>query len=317
MKCLVTGAAGFIGFHVSKSLLQDSIEVLGIDNINDYYDKTLKLNRIDNLNFFKNFKFKRADISNRLQLEKIFITFKPDKVINLAAQAGVRYSIDNPYAYLDSNLTGFLNILEMCKKFDIKGLIYASSSSVYGNSKKIPFNIEHRTDKPIAFYGATKKANELMAYTYSHLYGLRTTGLRYFTVYGPWGRPDMALHIFTKYIISKEKLTVYNNGNMKRDFTYIDDVVIATKNALIKNYKCEIFNIGRSRSEKLMDMVKVIEGCLNLKADICYEPIQPGDIKESFANISKTTKMLNYNPQTNIDLGIPIFIEWYKKYYKI
>ena len=315
MKILVTGAAGFIGFHLSKSLLDDGFEVLGIDNINDYYDPNLKYARLEQLKPNKNFTFEKIDIADRESLTKAFIDFKPNKVVNLAAQAGVRYSIENPYAYMDANLVGFLNIIELCRHNNVEGLIYASSSSVYGGNTKIPFSVEDRVDKPIALYGATKRANELIACSYSHLYSLHTTGLRYFTVYGPWGRPDMAMFIFTKKILVGEPIPVFNNGNMKRDFTYIDDIIAGTKAAIDKNYKCEVFNLGNHRSEQLMDVVSLIEQNLGRKAEINFLPMQPGDVPESFADIDKSSEMLNFKPTTNVDVGIGKFINWYNEFY--
>ena len=311
-KILVTGAVGFIGFHLCKSFLDDDHEVLGIDNINDYYDPHLKNARLDILNNYDNFTFKKVDIADRETLTEIFTQFKPIKVINLAAQAGVRYSIKNPYAYTDSNLVGFINIIELCRQQKVEGLIYASSSSVYGENKKIPFSIEDRVDKPISLYGATKRSNELIAYSYSHLYGLNTTGLRYFTVYGPWGRPDMAMFIFTKKILAGEKIAVFNNGDMRRDFTYIDDIISGTRAAVNKNYKCEIFNLGNHKSEQLMYMISLIEKELNKKAIIDFQPMQKGDVKESFADIKYSKKMLSFVPNTPISKGIPLFINWYK-----
>jgi len=314
MKIIVTGAAGFIGFHLCKSLLDDDYEVLGIDNINDYYDPNLKLARLDQLKPYKKFKFEKVDIANRESITKSFQSFKPNKVVNLAAQAGVRYSIKNPYAYMESNMVGFLNVIELCRHNDIEGLIYASSSSVYGRNHKIPFSVGDRVNKPLALYGATKRANELIAHSYSHLYGLHTTGLRYFTVYGPWGRPDMAMFIFTKKILAGKPIPVFNNGNMKRDFTYIDDIINGTRAAIHKNYKCEIFNLGNHKSERLMDVVSLIEQNLGKKAEIKFLPMQPGDVKESFAEINKTIEKLDFMPKTTIDVGIPKFISWYKKY---
>ena len=313
-KILVTGSAGFIGFHLSKSLLEDDYEVLGIDNVNDYYDPNLKWARLDILKKYKNFKFERIDISHREDLTTAFTKFKPNKVVNLAAQAGVRYSIENPYAYMDANLVGFLNIIELCRHNNVEGLIYASSSSVYGGNTKIPFSVEDRVDNPISLYAATKKANELIANTYSHLYGLHTTGLRFFTVYGPWGRPDMAMYLFTDKILKGIPIQVFNHGNMKRDFTYIDDIIAGTRSAIDKNYPCEIFNLGNHRSEELMDVVHLIEENLGKKAIIDFQPMQPGDVKESFADIEKSTKLLGYKPTTNVDVGIRNFINWYNKY---
>ena len=317
MKILVTGSAGFIGFHLSKSLLEDDYEVLGIDNVNDYYDPNLKLARLEQLKPYKNFKFERIDISHREDLTTAFTKFKPNKVVNLAAQAGVRYSIENPYAYMDANLVGFLNIIELCRHNNVEGLIYASSSSVYGGNTKIPFSVEDRVDNPISLYAATKKANELIANTYSHLYELPTTGLRFFTVYGPWGRPDMAMYLFTDKILNNKPIQVFNHGNMRRDFTYIDDIITGTRSAIDKNYPCEIFNLGNHRSEELMDVVHLIEENLGKKAIINFQPMQPGDVKESFADIEKSTKLLGYKPTTNVDVGIGNFVEWYRAYYGI
>ena len=313
-RIIVTGAAGFIGFHLSKSLLKDNYSVYGIDNLNDYYCTTLKKNRLNELNKFPNFQFKKIDICNRIELKNIFENFKPNKVVNLAAQAGVRYSILNPYAYLDSNLIGFLNIIELSRKYEIEGFIYASSSSVYGGNLKNPFSVDDRVDNPISLYAATKKSNELIANSYSHLYNLHTTGLRFFTVYGPWGRPDMAMYIFVERIKSNKVIDVYNHGNMKRDFTYIDDIISGTRSAIDKNYKCEIFNLGNNKCEKLMDMVKIIENTLNKKAKISFKPMQLGDVPESYADIDKTKDMLDFNPKTNIDVGIKNFYKWYEKY---
>jgi len=316
-KILVTGSAGFIGYHLCKSLLDDDYEILGIDNINDYYDSNLKLARLEQLKAYKNFKFEKVDIANRESLTKVFTDFNPKKVVNLAAQAGVRYGSENPYVYMESNLVGFLNIIELCRHNDVKSFIYASSSSVYGSNKKIPFSVEDRVDKPIALYGATKKANELIAYSYSDLYDLHTTGLRYFTVYGPFGRPDMAMFIFTKNILEGKPISVFNNGNMKRDFTYIDDIIKGTRAAIENNYKCQIFNLGNHKSEQLMDMIALIEKELGKKAKIDFQPMQPGDVKESFADISHSKKLLGFEPKTNLDIGIKKFINWYKNHYNV
>jgi UDP-glucuronate 4-epimerase len=316
VKILVTGVAGFIGYHLCKSLLEDDYVVLGIDNINDYYDPDLKLARLEQLIPYKNFKFKKVDIADRESIAQTFQSFKPAKVVNLAAQAGVRYSMENPYAYMDSNLVGFLNIIELCRHNEIDGLTYASSSSVYGGNEKIPFSTEDRVDNPISLYAASKKSNELIANAYSHLYGLNTTGLRFFTVYGPWGRPDMALFIFTKNILEGVPIPVFNHGEMKRDFTYIDDIISGTRAAIDSNYKCEIFNLGNHKSERLMDVVSLIELNLGKKAEIKFLPMQPGDVSESFADIDKSVKKLDFKPLISIRRGIPLFIEWYKKFYK-
>lgn len=316
-KIVVTGAAGFIGYHFSKSLLIEGNVVLGIDNMNDSYDPDLKHARLDVLQSYQNFSFKKVDIADKEKLKTSCMSFQPEKIVHLAAQAGVRYSIENPYAYLDSNLTGFLNILEFCRHNRVESLIYASSSSVYGTNSKFPSSMDDQTDHPACLYGATKKANELMAYSYSNLYGLNTTGLRFFTVYGPWGRPDMAYYLFTDRIIKGKSIPVFNQGHMKRDFTYIDDIISGTRSAMDNNYPCEIFNLGNKKSENLMDMIGMIEEYLGKKAIIDFHPMQPGDVTESFADIDKSINMLNYMPTTDIVQGIPQFIDWYKKYHKI
>ena len=316
-KILITGAAGFIGYHLCKSLLEDGYEVLGIDNLNDYYDTNLKQARLEQLKQFKSFLFNKVDIADRESLTKSFQSFNPQKIVNLAAQPGVRYSIENPYNYMDSNLVGFLNIIELCRNNKVKNFIYASSSSIYGANKKMPYSVDDRVNQPVSLYGATKRANELIAHSYSHLYGLHTTGLRYFTVYGPWYRPDMAMFIFTQKIMAGKPIPVFNNGNMKRDFTYIDDVISGTKSAIEKNYKCEIFNLGNSKSESLMELIDIIEKNLGKKAQIEYLPMQPGDVKESLADIKKSTEKLGYKPITTINKGISQFIKWYKEYYSV
>ena len=313
-RILVTGAAGFIGFSLSKSLLGDNCEIVGIDNLNNYYDPKLKQDRLNYLSKYPNFTFKKIDILDKDSLKDIFDNFKPNKVVNLAAQAGVRYSIQNPYAYVDSNIVGFLNIIELCRHNDVEGLIYASSSSVYGGNDKIPFSVEDRVDSPISLYAATKKTNELIAHTYSHLFNLNTTGLRFFTVYGPWGRPDMAMYLFTDKMLRNEPIEVFNHGDMKRDFTYIDDIVAGTKSAIDKNYKCEIFNLGNNKSEELMSVINILEQNIGKKAQIIFKDMQPGDIRESFADINKTIDMLDYKPKTNVDIGIKKFIDWHSSY---
>ena len=316
-KILITGAAGFIGYHLCKSLLEDGYKVLGIDNLNDYYDTNLKQARLEQLKQFKSFTFNKVDIADRESLTKSFQSFDPQKIVNLAAQPGVRYSIENPYQYMDSNLVGFLNIIELCRNNKVKSFIYASSSSVYGGNKKMPYSVDDRVHQPLALYGATKRANELIAHSYSHLYGLHTTGLRYFTVYGSWYRPDMAMFIFTQKIVAGKPIPVFNKGNMKRDFTYIDDIIKGTRSAIEKNYKCEIFNLGNSKSESLMDLIGIIETNLGKKAQIEYLPMQLGDVKESLADIKKSTEKLGYKPITTINKGIPQFIKWYKEYYSV
>ncbi len=316
MKILITGSSGFIGYHLSKSLLEENHEILGIDNINNYYSTDLKNDRTKILKSYNNFKFKKIDITNLSQLNNSFREFNPQRVVNLAAQAGVIYSISNPHAYVESNLVGFVNVIECCRNNNVDGLIYASSSSVYGNNSKLPFSENDMVDKPIALYGATKKANELIAHSYSHLYGLKTTGLRYFTVYGPWYRPDMAMFIFTHKIINNEKIILYNNGKILRDFTFVDDIVSGTKLAIQKNYDNEIFNLGNSKTELLKDVLSILENELNKKAIIVNKNIKKGDMVETFADIEQSKIKLGYNPSTNIAEGIPLLTKWFREYYK-
>ena len=294
---------------------------MGIDNINDYYDPALKQARLHNLKPYRNFSFEKIDIAEKAQLTKAFKTFKPEKVVHLAAQAGVRYSIENPYAYLDANLTGFLNILELCRHNEVEGLIYASSSSVYGANTKIPFSTDDQTDHPIALYGATKKANELMAHAYSHLYKLHTTGLRYFTVYGPWGRPDMALYLFSDAIIAGRPIHVFNNGDMLRDFTYIDDIVSGTLAALDRppaddgtSAPHALYNLGNNHPEPLMRLIGLLEAALGQKAETIFEPLQPGDVAETYADIESARRDLGFAPAMPIEVGVPRFVEWYRSY---
>ena len=313
---LITGVCGFIGFHLANSLLKDGYKVAGIDNINNYYDVNLKYERLKILKENISFKFYKLDISDKSILDSTFKLIKPNKVVNLAAQAGVRYSLENPNIYIDSNVSGFMNILECCRYNKIDGLIYASSSSVYGSNKKVPFSVEDRVSKPISIYAASKLANELMAHSYSHLFNLKTTGLRFFTVYGPWGRPDMAMYIFAKQILNNETIKVFNNGNMKRDFTYIDDIINGIRAAIDKNYNCEVFNLGNNKTENLLDMVKLIESNLGLKAKIEFEGMQKGDVENTYADIEYSRDMLGYHPETFINNGIPKFISWFKKYHK-
>jgi len=315
-RILVTGAAGFIGYHLCQSLLKDGFIVYGVDNINSYYDPALKQARLRQLQSHQNFSFNKLDISISAELNKVFEDFKPQKVVNLAAQAGVRYSLENPQAYIESNVVGFMNILECCRHYDVEGLIYASSSSVYGGNEKIPFSVEDRVDRPISIYAATKISNELMAHSYSHLFGLHTTGLRYFTVYGPWGRPDMAMYIFADKISEGKPISVFNHGKMERDFTYIEDIITGTRAAIEKNYPCEVFNLGNNNSEDLMEMVGLIESEIGKKAGIQFEGMQPGDVKKTFADIEHSKQKLNYTPITKIAEGIPKFIDWFKKYNK-
>ena len=339
MSILVTGSAGFIGFHLTKKLLELGQEVIGLDNINSYYDINLKYSRNEFLvNLAKesnySFNFFKKDIVDLDQLNDIFEKFDIDIVVNLAAQAGVRYSIENPHAYISSNLIGFGNILEMCRNHNVKHLVYASSSSVYGGNKKFPFSEKHIVDHPISLYAATKKSNELMAHTYSHLYNLPTTGLRFFTVYGPWGRPDMALFLFTKAILENKPIKIFNHGDMTRDFTYIDDIVESLirvikkipqsdKNLELKNLSSErswapyrIFNIGNSNPTSLIDFIKAIENELGKTAAKDYYEMQPGDVSCTSADTSELEKWINFKPRTSVNHGISEFINWYKNYYK-
>ena len=315
MKILVTGAAGFIGFHTCLQLVNLGHEVYGIDNINDYYDTNLKYARLEILKKYNNFSFEKIDISNKDKITQSFLKFKPKKVINLAAQAGVRYSIKNPYTYIKTNIQGFLNVIELCRHNNVKGLIYASSSSVYGGNTKIPFSVTDTTDSPVSLYAATKKSNELIAHCYSSLYGLHTTGLRYFTVYGPWGRPDMAYYKFTNNIINDKTIEIFNHGKMKRDFTYIDDIINGTKSAIKNNYKCEIFNLGNNKTQELMRLVELLEKNLNKKAIIKMESMQLGDVKKTYADIRSAEELLGYKPSINLEDGIKLFTDWYKEYY--
>ena len=331
MKCLVTGAAGFIGMYTCLSLLNKKIKVIGIDNLNTYYDKNLKLDRVKNLKKKKNFTFIKSDISDFNKLKKIFKNIKPQYVINLAAQAGVRNSIKNPSDYTRSNLVGFANILECCKLFNVKHLVYASSSSIYGDNNKFPFNEKETTDKPLSIYGVSKKTNELMAYSYSSLFNIPTTGLRFFTVYGPWGRPDMALFIFVNQILNKIPVNLFNYGKMVRDFTYIDDIVegilrVITKIPSKKNLKIkknkkfvphQILNIGNNSPQKIINFIKAIEYNLKTKAKIKFTKIQLGDVPKTHSSTKKIKNWIGFKPKTTIKFGIKKFVEWYVQYYKI
>jgi len=314
---LVTGVAGFIGFHLAASLLEKSDKVIGIDNLNPYYDVSLKKARLERIASHPNFTFYQEDINDLDALKRIFSHHRIDRICNLAAQAGVRYSIENPFTYQESNIKGFLNLLEMARQFPVSNFVFASSSSVYGDNKKLPFAVEDSVDTPISLYGATKRANELMAYTYSHLFKIPLTGLRYFTVYGPWGRPDMALFVFTKSIIDGKSIDIYNFGKMKRDFTYIDDIVDGTISALNSPFMYEIFNLGNSKVVELMELVKIVQEELGIEAKKNFLPLQPGDVPETYANIEKTRRMLGFDPKTSLSTGIRKFLTWYRDYYKI
>ena len=314
---LVTGAAGFIGFHVCKNLLEKGDRVVGIDNLNKYYDVTLKKARLDLLKPHKNFIFYKGDIQNLSGLRKIFGNQSIGRICNLAAQAGVRYSLEDPFSYQRSNLEGFLNLLEMAREHGVTNFVYASSSSVYGNNTKIPFSVDDRVDNPVSLYGATKKANELMAHAYSHLFKIPCTGLRFFTVYGPWGRPDMALFLFTEAILNDRPIDVYNYGRMKRDFTYIDDIVEGTIAALKRPFPYEVFNLGNSSTVELLEFIKIIEDELGKEAEKNMMPIQPGDVPETSADIKRSKEMLGFKPKTSIREGISKFLKWYREYYSI
>ncbi|MEQ4934102.1 NAD-dependent epimerase [Klebsiella oxytoca] len=334
MKFLVTGAAGFIGFHACKRLLQAGHEVVGLDNMNDYYDVNLKQARLDLLQS-PLFSFHKIDLADREGIAQLFAHEKFNRVIHLAAQAGVRYSLENPFAYADSNLIGYLNILEGCRHNHVEHLLYASSSSVYGLNRKMPFSTDDSVDHPVSLYAATKKANELMAHTYSHLYGIPTTGLRFFTVYGPWGRPDMALFKFTKAMLQGKSIDVYNYGKMKRDFTYIDDIVeaivrmqdiipqpnpewtVETGSPADSSAPYRVYNIGNSSPVELMDYITALEEALGMVAEKNMMPIQPGDVLETSADTKPLYDMVGFRPQTTVSQGVKNFVDWYKAYYKV
>jgi UDP-glucuronate 4-epimerase len=333
MRVLVTGAAGFIGSTLSERLLARGDEVLGYDNVNDYYDPSLKEARLAKLTPHAKFGFVRASLEDRPSLEKAFKDFRPQRVVNLAAQAGVRYSIENPYAYIESNIVGFINVLEACRHGGVEHLVYASSSSVYGANRKLPFSVRDPVDHPVSLYAATKKANELMAHTYSHLYALPTTGLRFFTVYGPWGRPDMALFLFTRKILAGEPIEVFNHGKHTRDFTYIDDIVEGVIRTLDRAPKPDptfdalnpsaatssapyrVYNIGNNQPVELARYIEVLEDCLGRKAEKILLPLQPGDVPDTFADVAELTADTGYAPATPIEVGVGRFVEWYRHHY--
>lgn len=334
MKILVTGTAGFIGNALALRLLARGDEVIGIDNLNDYYDVALKQARLARVKDHKNFTDVRINIEDRAAMEATFKKYKPHKVVNLAAQAGVRYSLQNPHAYIESNILGFTNILEGCRHNGVEHLVYASSSSVYGSNTHMPFSVHHNVDHPVSLYAATKKANELMAHTYAHLYRLPTTGLRFFTVYGPWGRPDMALFMFTKNILAGKPIDVFNHGKHKRDFTYIDDIVegvIRTLDNVAKpnpawssddpdsatsNAPYRLYNIGNNQPVELMKYIETLENCLGKKAQYNFLPLQPGDVPATYADIEALEQDVGYKPATTIESGIQRFVEWYRGFYK-
>ena len=334
MKVLITGTAGFIGSRLAERLLERGEEVIGIDNLNDYYDVSLKEARLAKIKDHSGFTEARIGIEDRPTMEALFAKHKPNKVVNLAAQAGVRYSLENPHSYVESNIMGFMNILEGCRYNDVEHLVYASSSSVYGANTNMPFSVHNNVDHPLSMYAATKKANELMAHTYSHLYQLPTTGLRFFTVYGPWGRPDMALFMFTKKIIAGEPIDVFNYGNHRRDFTYIDDIVegvirtldnVAQPNpdwsgdnpdpaTALAPYR--LYNIGNNAPIELMHYIKVLEDCLGKKAEMNMLPLQPGDVPDTFADVQDLVRDVGYKPDTSVETGIENFVRWYQDFYK-
>ena len=335
MRILVTGAAGFLGFHVAQRLLKQGHEVVGVDNLNDYYDVTLKRARVAQLAALPGFAFEKVELADNAAVAAVFAKVKPTIVIHLAAQAGVRYSLTNPHVYIQSNICAFLNILEACRHNKVAHLTYASSSSVYGKNTEMPFSVHHNVDHPVSLYAASKKANELMAHSYSHLFGLPTTGLRFFTVYGPWGRPDMALFLFTKAILEGKPIDVFNNGLMKRDFTYIDDIAEGITRAAFKTAKpnpqwnpakpdsassdapYRLYNIGNHSPVSLMEFIRVIEDTLGKKAITNLLPLQAGDVPESFADVEDLARDVGFAPSTPITVGIPKFIEWYRSYYGV
>ena len=335
MRVLVTGAAGFIGYHLSERLLARGDEVLGYDNLNPYYDPRLKQARLDRLLPQPGFRFVNAALEDRTALEQAFDGFRPQRVVNLAAQAGVRYSLENPHAYIDSNIVGFTNILEACRHRRVEHLVYASSSSVYGANRKLPFAVEDSVDHPVSLYAASKKANELMAHTYSHLFDLPTTGLRFFTVYGPWGRPDMALFLFTRKILSGEPIDVFNHGRHTRDFTYIDDIVEGVIRTLDRvpgpdpaydpllpspatsSAPYRVYNIGNHQPVELLRYIEVLEDCLGRKAERNLLPLQPGDVPDTYADVSALSRDTGYAPSTPIETGVRRFVDWYRDFYRV
>ena len=333
MRVLVTGAAGFIGSHLSQRLLARGDDVLGFDNMNAYYDPKLKEARLQRLLPLPGFSFLKASLEDRAAVEGAFESFKPQRVVNLAAQAGVRYSLENPQAYIDSNIVGFMNILESCRHAGVEHLVYASSSSVYGANKKLPFSVDDSVDHPVSMYATTKKANELMAHTYSHLFNLPTTGLRFFTVYGPWGRPDMALFLFTRKILAGEPIDVFNHGHHTRDFTYIDDIVEGILRTLDRvpgpdphydpmhptpassSAPYRVYNIGNHQPVELLRYIEVLEDCLGRKAERNLLPLQPGDVPDTYADLAALQRDTGYSPSTPIETGVRRFVEWYRDFY--
>ena len=334
MKILVTGAAGFIGYHLSEALIARGHEVVGVDNLNAYYDPALKEARLARLRAHEGFAFARVDIADMPALTKVFEEHAPRRVVNLAAQAGVRHSLTHPHDYVQANLVGFVNLLELCRHREVEHFVYASSSSVYGANTTLPFSVKDNVDHPLSLYAASKKANELMAHTYSHLYGLATTGLRFFTVYGPWGRPDMALFLFTKAMLAGEPINVFNNGQMKRDFTYVDDIVEGVARVVeataegnpewtgakpdpsSSSAPYRIFNIGNNQPVELMHMIGTLEKCLGMEAEKNMMPMQPGDVRATFADVDALAAAVGFRPATPIEVGIQRFVDWYREYHQ-
>lgn len=335
MRVLVTGAAGFIGSHLSHRLLERGDEVIGVDNLNDYYDPTLKEARLARLQPHGGFRFARVSLEDTAALEVVFAEHRPTRVVNLAAQAGVRYSLQNPRAYVDANLVGFVNVLEQCRHREVEHLVYASSSSVYGGNTKLPFSVHDNVDHPLSLYAATKKANELMAHTYSHLFALPTTGLRFFTVYGPWGRPDMALFLFTKAILEGRPIQIFNHGQMQRDFTYVDDIVEGVVRVLDRvptsdtswssdapdpassRAPYRVYNIGNNAPVELMHLVRTLESCLGLEAKKEMLPMQPGDVPATYADVDALVRDAGFKPETSIEVGVKRFVDWYREFYGV
>ena len=334
-KVLVTGSAGFIGFHLCRRLLERGERVIGLDNLNDYYDVALKVDRLKRIEGEKNFKFIKMDLADRGPVSEFFLRERFDVVVNLAAQAGVRYSLVHPHAYIENNITGFLNVLEGCRHHGVGHLVFASSSSVYGANTKMPFSVSHPVDHPVSLYGATKKANELMAHAYSHLFGIPCTGLRFFTVYGPWGRPDMVLFLFTKAILEGRPIDVFNYGDMRRDFTYIDDIVEGVVSVMDRppgpnphwnsadpdpggsRDRYKIYNIGNHHPVALLHLIDVLEGCLGRKAEKNLLPMQPGDVPATFADVDDLIRDAGFRPATSVETGIQHFVDWYRSYYGV
>ena len=335
MRVMLTGAAGFIGFHTALKLMERGDEVIGVDNLNDYYDVSLKRDRLSQLSERDGFSFHHLDMADREGMAALFKDAQSRRVVHLAAQAGVRYSLQNPYVYVDSNLVGFINVLEGCRHNGVEHLVYASSSSVYGANTKLPFSVRHNVDNPVSLYAATKKANELMAHSYSHLYRIPTTGLRFFTVYGPWGRPDMALFLFVRSILEDRPIDVFNHGKMKRDFTYIDDIVEGVVRTLDRipqsdpNWSGEdpvpgtssapyrVYNIGNNRPVELLHFISIIENCLGRKARLNLLPMQPGDVPATHADVDDLMRDVGFQPSTPIEVGVARFVEWYRSYYRV